>query len=59
MDDNGELILEDLDKYLATGNVKLVAFSLMSNVLGTISDVDAIMARCKKAGVITLRNNFV
>ena len=54
MDDNGELILEDLDKFLSTGKVRLVAFSLMSNVLGTISDVEEIMARCKKAGVATL-----
>ena len=51
MDDNGELILDDLDKYLATGKVKLVAFSLMSNVLGTISDVEKIISKCKKAGV--------
>ena len=54
MDDNGELILEDLDKYLATGKVKLVAFSLMSNVLGTISDAEAIISKCKEAGVLTL-----
>ena len=54
MDDNGELILEDLDRLLSTGKVKLVAFSLMSNVLGTISDTDAIMDKCKKAGVLTL-----
>ena len=54
MDDNGELILEDLDRILSTGKVKLVAFSLMSNVLGTISDTDAIMEKCKKAGVLTL-----
>ena len=26
MDDNGELILDDLDKYLATGKVKLCYF---------------------------------
>ena len=54
MDDNGELILDDLDKYLATGKVKLVTFSLMSNVLGTISDVETIMSKCKEAGVRTL-----
>jgi cysteine desulfurase/selenocysteine lyase len=54
MDDNGELILDDLDKYLATGKVKLVTFSLMSNVLGTISDVDTIISKCKEAGVLTL-----
>ncbi len=54
IDDNGELILDQLDKYLATGKVKLVTFSLMSNVLGTISDIDTIMSKCKKAGVRTL-----
>ena len=54
IDDDGELILDQLDKYLATGKVKLVTFSLMSNVLGTISDIDTIMSKCKKAGVKTL-----
>ena len=54
MDDNGELILDDLDKYLSTGKVKLVTFSLMSNVLGTISDAEKIISKCKKAGVLTL-----
>ena len=54
IDDNGELILDQLDKLLATGKVKLVTFSLMSNVLGTISDVDKIISKCKAAGVKTL-----
>jgi len=54
MDDNGELILDDLDKYLATGKVKLVTFSQMSNVLGTISDTEKIISKCKAAGVLTL-----
>lgn len=54
MDDKGELILEDLDKYLATGKVKLVTFSLMSNVLGTITDAEKIVSKCKEAGVLTL-----
>ena len=53
-DDNGELIIDDLDKYLATGRVKLVAVSMMSNVLGTITDVKRIISACKKAGVLTL-----
>jgi len=54
MDDGGELILDDLDKYLATGKVKLVTFSLVSNVLGTISDAEKIISKCKAAGVLTL-----
>ena len=54
MDDNGELILDDLDKLLATGKVKLVTFSLMSNVLGTITDAEKIVEKCKAAGVPTL-----
>ena len=54
MDDNGELILDDLDRYLATGKVKLVTFSLMSNVLGTITDAKKIIAKCKAAKVLTL-----
>lgn len=54
VDDNGELILDQLDSYLNTGKVKLVTFSQMSNVLGTITNTDEIIKRCKKAGVKTL-----
>ncbi|MBM3904605.1 MAG: cysteine desulfurase [Thaumarchaeota archaeon] len=54
IDDNGELILDQLDQYLATGKVKLVAVSQMSNVLGTITDVATIIAKCKKAEVRVL-----
>ena len=54
VDDDGELILDDLDKLLATGKVKLVVFSLMSNVLGTITDAKKIIEKCKAAGVLTL-----
>ena len=54
MNDDGQLNLDDLDKYLATGKVKLVTFSLMSNVLGTITDAAKIIAKCKAAGVLTL-----
>ncbi|MEM2785485.1 MAG: cysteine desulfurase [Candidatus Nitrosotenuis sp.] len=50
VDDDGQLILEQLDRYLETGRVKLVTVSQMSNVLGTISDVPEIIRRCKKAG---------
>jgi len=51
IDDNGELKLEQLDEYLATGKVKLVACSHTSNVLGTISPVKEIVSKCKNAGV--------
>ncbi len=54
IDDNGELILNHLDQFLATGKVKLVAVSQMSNVLGTITDVASIVEKCKKAGVLVL-----
>ena len=54
VDDNGELILDQLDSYLKTGKVKLVTFSQMSNVLGTITNSAEIINRCKKAGVKTL-----
>ena len=54
IDENGELILDQLDEHLATGKVKLVTFSLMSNVLGTITDAETIIKKCKKAGVLTL-----
>lgn len=50
VDDDGQLVLDQLDSYLATGRVKLVAVSHMSNVLGTISDIPEIIRRCKKAG---------
>ncbi len=54
MDDEGHLILEDLDRILESGRVKLVTFSLMSNVLGTITDAQSIIERCKKLGIPTL-----
>ncbi len=54
IDQNGELKLDQLDKYLETGKVKLVTFSLMSNVLGTITNVKQIISKCKAAGVLTL-----
>ena len=54
VDDEGCLVLEKLDEILAAGRTKLVAFSLMSNVLGTITDVEAVISRCRSAGVPTL-----
>lgn len=54
VDDNGDLILDQLDKYLETGRVKLVTFSQMSNVLGTITNWREIIKRCKAKGVKVL-----
>ena len=54
MDDEGCLMLDTLDDILAEGRTKMVAFSMMSNVLGTITDTEAIISRCRRAGVATL-----
>ncbi len=54
VNDDGELLLDQLETYLATGKVKLVAISQMSNVLGTITDMAEVMRMCKKAGVKVL-----
>ena len=54
VDDNGELILDQLDGYLDTGRVKLVTFSHMSNVLGTITNAEEIIRLCHKKGVKVL-----
>ena len=54
VDDNGELILDQLDDYLDTGQVKIVTFSHMSNVLGTISPAEEIIRKCHKKGVKVL-----
>ena len=54
IDDNGELIIEQLDDYLKTGKVKLVTFSHVSNVLGTISPAKEIISKCRSAGVKVL-----
>ncbi|TLX94146.1 MAG: cysteine desulfurase [Thaumarchaeota archaeon] len=54
VDDNGELILDQLGGYLDTGRVKLVTFSQMSNVLGTITDSTEIIKKCHEKGVRVL-----
>jgi cysteine desulfurase/selenocysteine lyase len=54
VDDRGELSLEQLDAELARGDVKLVAFSHVSNVLGTIVPAAEIVARARAAGAVSL-----
>jgi cysteine desulfurase / selenocysteine lyase len=54
VDDRGELSLEQLDRELARGDVKLVAFAHVSNVLGTIVPVAEMTERIRAAGAISL-----
>jgi cysteine desulfurase/selenocysteine lyase len=54
VDERGELSLEQLDAELARGDVKLVAFTHVSNVLGTINPVAEMTARIRAAGAISL-----
>lgn len=52
MNDKGELILDDLEKYLS--QVKIFSFTLLSNVLGTINEAKKLCELAKKFGVITI-----
>jgi cysteine desulfurase/selenocysteine lyase len=54
VDERGELSLEALDAELARGDVRLVAFTHVSNVLGTINPVAEITARVRSAGAVSL-----
>ncbi len=50
--DSGELDMAALPPLLADGRTKIVAFSLMSNVLGFIPDARALIAQAKAAGAL-------
>jgi len=54
VDEHGELSLEALDAELARGDVRLLAFTHVSNVLGTINPVAEIAARARAAGAVSL-----
>jgi cysteine desulfurase/selenocysteine lyase len=54
VDEHGELSLEQLDAELARGDVRLVAFAHVSNVLGTINPVTEIAARVRAAGAVSV-----
>jgi cysteine desulfurase / selenocysteine lyase len=54
VDERGELSLEQLDAELARGDVRMLAFAHISNVLGTINPVAEIVARARAAGALTL-----
>jgi cysteine desulfurase / selenocysteine lyase len=54
VDERGELSLDALEQELARGNVALVAFAHVSNVLGTINPVAEMSARARAAGAVSL-----
>jgi cysteine desulfurase/selenocysteine lyase len=54
VDERGELSLDQLDRELERGDVKLVAFTHVSNVLGTILPVAEMTARVRTAGAVSL-----
>jgi cysteine desulfurase/selenocysteine lyase len=54
IDDDGRLLLDELDAKLAGGDVKVVAVVHVSNVLGTINPLDEIVRRAHAAGSIVV-----
>jgi cysteine desulfurase / selenocysteine lyase len=54
VDERGEISLDALDAELERGDVALVAFAHVSNVLGTINPVAEIAARARAAGAVSL-----
>jgi cysteine desulfurase/selenocysteine lyase len=54
VDERGELSLQALDAELARGDVRMVAFTHVSNVLGTINPVVEMSARVRAAGAVSL-----
>jgi cysteine desulfurase/selenocysteine lyase len=54
IDQHGRLSLEQLQRELERGDVRLVAFAHISNVLGTINPVAQMTALARAAGAVTL-----
>jgi cysteine desulfurase/selenocysteine lyase len=52
--DDGKLSLDQLDRELSSGRVRLVGVAHISNVLGTINPVAEIAARARAAGAASL-----
>jgi len=53
VDDDGALVLDDLESAI-TERARIVAFSHVSNVLGTVSPVSLLVARARAVGALTL-----
>jgi cysteine desulfurase / selenocysteine lyase len=54
VDEDGRLSLDQLDDELARGDVRVVAFGHISNVLGTVNPVAEITARARAAGALSV-----
>jgi cysteine desulfurase/selenocysteine lyase len=54
VDDEGHLDLDELDRLLAGGDVKVVAVVHVSNVLGTVNPIEEIVRRAHGAGAIVV-----
>lgn len=54
MDENGELILPEYEKLLASGKVKIVAVNHISNALGTVNPIAEMIAKAHAAGAAML-----
>ncbi len=54
VDEHGRLSLEALERELGRGDVRMVAFTHISNVLGTINPAAEIIGRARAAGAVTL-----
>jgi len=52
LDEQGELVLDDLDAFAREGNVKVVANNLVSNALGTVNPVERLGAWAHEQGAI-------
>jgi cysteine desulfurase/selenocysteine lyase len=52
--DNGELDMEDVQKKLSSGRVKIFAFTACSNVLGTINDSKKLVSMAHAAGAVAV-----
>ena len=53
-DGNGELDLEQLDAIAGRGRVRLVAFGLISNSIGTVNPVEALVGWAGEHGAVTV-----
>ena len=54
VDERGELSMRALEQELARGDVRVLAFTHVSNVLGTINPVAEMTRRARAAGVLTV-----